>query len=469
LEYNGDPVLHYGNSSIRTGMMNLELSDEIQFIARFGVEVNLIPEPSVEGPSAPLTIKSSEMQGDIKSGEIIFTGDVLAKRPSDSLAGDEVRIQFDTESKKLMSITARKQVFYRSPEAAAASDDASYDAGENSLLLSGHARINYETQNKLQAEIIRIYPERKFYSAENQVKIEFVMPDSKKPQKSKKPKSMLSLFPDLKPGSLVTAQCAHSELDDLEGSLILSGSVVVNQQDYSLGAEEVTLSYDQTSRNVNSIKAKTKVIITQADRIITADAFDYLTTKNTFVASGNANYIQGKNQIRADQFTYFQNDGKLEMNGNIDIIMEYLMRQTPTAQKELIPIHLTAQKGVYLDSSRMADFSDQVHMNWENWTMKSNQLHLKLDPVTGGVKDAAAEGAVEVTRDDFKALGPSLTYSPEQSIIRLKGEGDEKCIVARGEHGTKAEEIIFYLNENRYTIENGLSVVMSSELGKTIK
>ena len=94
---------------------------------------------------------------------------------------------------------------------------------------------------------------------------------------------------------------------------------------------------------------------------------------------------------------------------------------------------------------------------------------ITLDPITKKLLKTDASGHITVKQNDFNATGSTLTYLVEQSIIVLKGSDTEKARVWRGERGSEANEITFNINENRFRIEDGISVLMPDQLSETFR
>ena len=78
-----------------------------------------------------------------------------------------------------------------------------------------------------------------------------------------------------------------------------------------------------------------------------------------------------------------------------------------------------------------------------------------------------ARDNIQIKHPLFEATGHSLTYSPETSILVLRGTDTQKCRVIQGDRGTEGELVRFFTDENRVAIEKGTSVILPSEIVET--
>ena len=169
-------------------------------------------------------------------------------------------------------------------------------------------------------------------------------------------------------------------------------------------------------------------------------------------------------------------DQLIEMKGNVIVLIHNVAQSNLHLPLETTPqgntpesIRIQADEGMFDQEKSEADFKGHTIVIWQAWNIQSNQIHIGFDPVSKQMQSAIAEGQVVMKQNDFNATGATLTYSAEQSIIKLTGSETEKARVWRGERGSEAEQITFFVNEHRYQIEDGLSVVMPGELTESIK
>lgn len=99
--------------------------------------------------------------------------------------------------------------------------------------------------------------------------------------------------------------------------------------------------------------------------------------------------------------------------------------------------------------------------------VRSQSTQLYFDEESGELMQMDSLGNIQIKHSIFEATGHSLTYSPETSILVLRGNDKQKCRVIQGDRGTEAEIVRFFIDENRIAIEKGTSVILPSEIVET--
>lgn len=513
IQFSGHPVVSSGKNRIQSKRIRLSLQHEnriLIFDERCHMTLDL-PADGTSEKSVPAEIKAGNATLDFAAGELRFEETVRFKQGNRSLeAGDWVTLLLDPDSRELFGGNASGNVRFGDTGFAGSAQEASWDPTTGIVLLSNNAILDNLKDVKVFGNQIQLYVSDRFYVVDGNARIEMLeRPDaaeaapvdtvtatpvenepSENPGKpGKEPVNLFARFQTRQEGEhppmIINTQ--KIEVDESEGRMICQGGVDGEQGTFRFAAEAMELQFDPRTREIINLVARDRVSMSDEDQVLTGGRFRYVTTTGTAEVWEEPVMWKGDGQIRADRFVYNENTGLLQMLGNVDAVT-VLPEETraPRVETDLSTekqvesasasdpsndrfIYLTAGNGTYDQVNETVEFQDDVKMRWGIWKTRSNSLRMELDPVTGELQGANALGDVEVHHESFTANGHSLTYTPETSILVLRGTEESKCRVTQGERGSQGDEIRFFVNENRFVIENGISVIMPSEMTGTLK
>jgi len=107
------------------------------------------------------------------------------------------------------------------------------------------------------------------------------------------------------------------EFDPQKGIATYTGNVKVVQNDATLYADFIEVHLLEGGKDIDSIKAHGNIKVVQEDKIITAEEGIYNHRERTVVLTGNPVTRQGGNWITGDKITYFWDEGKALIEGNV--------------------------------------------------------------------------------------------------------------------------------------------------------
>jgi lipopolysaccharide export system protein LptA len=107
------------------------------------------------------------------------------------------------------------------------------------------------------------------------------------------------------------------EFDPQKGVATYTGNVTVTQNDATLYADYMEVHLIEGGKSIDSIKAHGNIRVVQEDKIITAEEGIYNHRERIVVLTGNPVTRQGKNWITGDKITYFWDQGKALIEGNV--------------------------------------------------------------------------------------------------------------------------------------------------------
>jgi len=106
---------------------------------------------------------------------------------------------------------------------------------------------------------------------------------------------------------------------------IFSGDVVVKQGDMTLYAKQLTVFLQAEEDQFERLEATGGVRVVQLDRIATAAKAIYYQASERLVLSGNANVVQGSNQISGEEITLYLQENrsviKSSKNGRVKAVI----------------------------------------------------------------------------------------------------------------------------------------------------
>ncbi|MGA1875543.1 MAG: lipopolysaccharide transport periplasmic protein LptA [bacterium] len=107
------------------------------------------------------------------------------------------------------------------------------------------------------------------------------------------------------------------EFDPQKGIATYTGNVTVKQNDATLYADFIEVHLIEGGKDIDSIKAHGNIKVVQEDKIITAEEGIYNHRERIVVLTGNPVTRQGNNWITGDKITYFWDQGKAFIEGNV--------------------------------------------------------------------------------------------------------------------------------------------------------
>lgn len=104
----------------------------------------------------PLVITSHRMDAERLGEKVTFTGNATLKKEGVTLSSDLMIVFYDIATKEIREVKAQGNVVVRKEGGVALSDNALYTRGEETIVLTGNARI-IENENQFGGEKITLY------------------------------------------------------------------------------------------------------------------------------------------------------------------------------------------------------------------------------------------------------------------------------------------------------------------------
>ncbi|HPQ38788.1 MAG TPA: LptA/OstA family protein [bacterium] len=263
------------------------------------------------------------------------------------------------------------------------------------------------------------------------------------------------------------------EVNETDGIMDFYGETHGEQGTRNYQAGELQILFDPRTRQLTRMTAGDGITLSDGDQIVTGGKFQYDAATGNAEIWENPMMWKGDDQLRATRFIMNDTDRKLRMVDSVEVVMtvpeDQALKDAASGGSDNRRIHLTAGNGIWDDPNSVMEFQDDVRMHYGLWKIRSDSMRMELDPETGDLSAADALGAVEINHESFDATGHSLTYNPENSILILRGTSDQKCQVKQGERGSQGDEIRFIVNENRFVITKGMSMIMPGEMTGSIR
>ncbi len=109
-----------------------------------------------EEKNLPITITSDRMEGDFKSGVIVFLGGVKVIRGEMVMHADKVDVQTANSGQDIERIVATGNARVISGSRSSMSDRVEYIEAQDFLILTGNARVS-DGNNTISGPLIRVY------------------------------------------------------------------------------------------------------------------------------------------------------------------------------------------------------------------------------------------------------------------------------------------------------------------------
>jgi len=457
LQFSGSPVVKSGRNIIKCQQIRADLRNKntrIIFTENCRMKLGLMAQKS--GFSHEIAnIRAEEVLLDMIAGELRLTDNIFFKQGDINLeASDKVSLLMDPNSSSFFGGNAHGNVKFSEKSFSGSAQTVSWDPVLGIALLSENAMLENTSDTKVTGDQIQLNIEDRHYIVDGNATIHTLSADSSG--------SLFNRFNSAESETNVPMiiQSVRLEVFESQGQALFTGGVKGKKGTFQFAADEMELLFDPETHQILSLSARNNITMTDRERVLTGGLFHYdATTGNAEIWKKPVMWKEN-NQLRADRFVYNENDQLLRMLDNVEAV---------AITSEGQEINLTGGNGTYDESNGILEFQDDVHMNWDIWKIRSNSLRIQLDENTGELKDANAFGDLKVDHESFNATGNALTYNPETFILVLTGTKDKKCQVTQGERGSQGETIKFFVNENRFVIEKGMSMIMPTEMTGTLE
>ncbi len=469
LDYLGNPEVFWGSDCLKAGQLHFEFTQQ-RFSGLNGVTVDFAPGPSTAGPEPVIHVTASNLTVDLVARRLDLRDNVAIRQGTQHLFSDSFTCFYDESTHQISTVKAAGGVEIQHTDLNASCGALAVNLAEQTAQLSGDASIHRADGSSVEAMMIQIKYGIRVYQAEEQVKLVIPGTDSDRPAKGL---GLFSMTQSKQPQAETQVFCNQAVLDEQRGHVVANGDVRGVQGDNSFSSENLSIQFEPVTREFQRLEADGKVQLSESGRILTGDKLTYTNADRRAILSGNATFWETKNSLRADRFEYVTDREIIEAFGNVAGVLTSGEPVKPGSEKTPVSdrkeTHVASQYASFDQRQNLAVFRDQVLIRQGLYELKAETVSVFIDPVSQTVQNAEAQGKVELRQDAFHATGSSLTYSAGNSIIVLKGSDAEKCRIWQGERGAEAEEIKVFVDENRFTIEKGLSVIMPSELGGAIR
>lgn len=498
LQFDYSPVVQSGRSRITCGRISAFMQPGNRRIIWSDQCVFLLANP--DGGDAPVEIRAQEVTMDLKAATILMDRDVSIIRNSSRIsAGKQVVINLNPDTEKVLGGSAFGGVIISDPEYSGKAESIAWDATNSVVIMSENAQLGNNRDTLIEGDQIQLHLDRQYYAARGDVRLQFIgTPGTGSSQTPKAGLLQRFAFDSSGSGEPIHARMRSLEIDDRAGRILMEEGVEGYQGSSRFAADKTTIQFDILTRQLLNLEASGNVTLSDQDRLLTGGRLRYTALTGQAELLENPVMWHGDSQLRADRFSYNENEKLLNMTGHVEGIAltestglgEPPGKEISSGAVTAVPegsgattatpstpgsslsdryLYLTAGNGTYNEVTGDLQFRDQVTMKQGLWTIRSDSVQIEQDPATGQMKTAHALGDVKVHHSMFDAEGHSLTYNPETSILVLRGSGTRKCLVTQGERGSQGDEVRFFIQENRLEIDKGISMIMPSEISGTLQ
>jgi LPS export ABC transporter protein LptC/lipopolysaccharide transport protein LptA len=477
IQFDTNPVVTNRNNVMKASKITV-LSDanNIRIIWQENVEFTIqIPNSPV-----PLFIRAKQAVIDRNAGTLTLN-DRASVRYENSVirADDRIIVTMDSNTEDIVGAHATGNVYFQDDDFSGSSDDFSWNATSSVVILNGNASLSNNLHTHVFGDQIQLQMEKGFYTALNNVRLEI---ESDTGQTF----TVFNRLSQNQPSENAPLIIHSSELqaDDIAGELLFIGDVHGHQGSFRFSMDHMDVQFDSRTRQMIGLTGLGNVTLQDSDRLIIGRKLEYSAVTGDIIMTDGPVMWVGDTQIRADRFVYNEHDGLLKMTGNVDVMaktdsqseLPFADTQPDDSAHTLSDsydhdqsVYLTAGNGMYDDDAGSFHFQDNVVMKRGLWTIRSESLTLVSDDDSGRLSGADALGNVRIDHSQFNATGHSLTWSPETSILILRGTDTQKSRVVQGNRGSAGDEIRFFIDENRFVVEKGLSMIMPTEVMESIR
>lgn len=103
--------------------------------------------------------------------------------------------------------------------------------------------------------------------------------------------------------------------DDLAKTLVFEGSAVATQDDVTIYADRLTVTYTGEDREIQQVVAKGSVRIVQGTRVATGEEAVLYHAEERIVLTGTPEVRDGDNFVKGDEITIYLNDQRSIVTG----------------------------------------------------------------------------------------------------------------------------------------------------------
>lgn len=474
LQFDIDPIVTTGKSTLTATKISLFSEVGNMRIIWSGGCVFTIHLPDHE---LPVTIQAREITFDQNAGTLILKQAISIEHGDRSIrAAEHLSVMLDPQTEDILGGQATGKVIFQDVDVSGSADAISWNTLNNTVILNGHAELENRKDVRVSADRIHLQIGQLFYSAEGQVRFEIA---GDQPRSGNEPQGSF-LFGGFAPEHAGQTDTLVLNADLVEvnedlGHMHFMQNVHGSRGTATFSMDTLDIQFDPETRRMKDMTARGLVTLSDQDRMLTGNYLYYNEVTGDVQVRETPVLWQGDTQIRADRFDYNELDKILRMSGHVEALTiidnSFSIGPDPSgsAGSKDRQMRLTAENGIYNEMTGSLEFQDDVVMRQSVWTIFSESMQLQFDTDSGELAGADALGGVRITHPLFEATGHSLTYSPETSILILRGTDTRKCRVIQGERGSEGDEVRFFINENRFVIEKGTSMILPSEIVETVE
>jgi lipopolysaccharide export system protein LptA len=103
--------------------------------------------------------------------------------------------------------------------------------------------------------------------------------------------------------------------DDLAKNLVFEGNAVATQDDVTIYADRLTVTYTGEEREIQQVVAEDSVRIVQGTRVATGDKAVLYHAEERIVLTGTPEVRDGENFVKGDEITLYLNDQRSVVTG----------------------------------------------------------------------------------------------------------------------------------------------------------
>lgn len=124
------------------------------------------------------------------------------------------------------------------------------------------------------------------------------------------------------PSAPVEVSADNLSVDQDSGTAIFSGNVVIGQGTLRLSAGRVEVVYSDTTGDIARLKVAGGVTFVTATEAAEAQTADYDLTNGTLILSGDVLLTQGASALSADEMRINLNTGNAQMSGRVKTVFQ---------------------------------------------------------------------------------------------------------------------------------------------------